>query len=330
MPIPRAFLGFALALSTMGPALASTVADKLEGIYRRSFGSPRDPALVFVHGGPGYHSRDFEATLAPRLAAAGFFVLVYDQRGQGRSAPAPEGDYRYARYADDLAALLDEAGLPRATLLGHSHGGAIALHFLERHPERVEKIILVAAPVVFEDSLRAIHELCARRFEAAGQGEKARVVAALHAQLFRGLADTHEARVSAVAMSFAAAGECGVYAGRPSEEGRSIWRDYLAQARPDAPDSGRLTAMPGFLSNEDYIRFDGLALVHRERARIAGIYGELDGLFTPLARNVLANALSMPGEPERLRVIPDASHAVYMDQPAAFVEALRAFTGATR
>ena len=68
-------------------------------------------------------------------------LTAYDLRGHGRSE-LPATGYSIPRMADDLAALLDHLGLERVHLLGHSYGGAIALLFAHRHPERVRSVIV--------------------------------------------------------------------------------------------------------------------------------------------------------------------------------------------
>lgn len=68
-------------------------------------------------------------------------LTAYDLRGHGRSE-LPATGYSIPRMADDLAALLDHLGLDRVHLLGHSFGGAIALLFAHRHPERVRSLIV--------------------------------------------------------------------------------------------------------------------------------------------------------------------------------------------
>jgi 3-oxoadipate enol-lactonase len=72
-----------------------------------------------------------------------FPAIAYDNRGVGRS-DAPEGPYTAALLADDLASLLDALGVERAHLVGASLGGFIAQEFALRHPERVERLVLVS------------------------------------------------------------------------------------------------------------------------------------------------------------------------------------------
>ncbi len=72
---------------------------------------------------------------------ADFEVLVYDHRGVGRSAPAPE-PFSIADLADDAAGLLEAIGWGSAHVLGISMGGMVAQELALRHPERVRTLTL--------------------------------------------------------------------------------------------------------------------------------------------------------------------------------------------
>jgi pimeloyl-ACP methyl ester carboxylesterase len=70
-------------------------------------------------------------------------VVVLDNRGVGRS-DKPRGAYRMATLADDVAAVLDAAGVEKAIVVGISLGGMIAQHVALRHPDRVAGLVLLA------------------------------------------------------------------------------------------------------------------------------------------------------------------------------------------
>jgi proline iminopeptidase len=72
-----------------------------------------------------------------------FTLLFYDPRGNGRSSRPPEGRMATSDMVDDLDRLRRYWGLRAITLMGHSHGGAIALGYAVRYPESVENLILV-------------------------------------------------------------------------------------------------------------------------------------------------------------------------------------------
>ena len=71
-------------------------------------------------------------------------VIAVDTRGHGQS-PRGTAPFTISQFADDLLALLDCLKIKKATLLGFSDGGNIALTFALRHPERVERLILNGA-----------------------------------------------------------------------------------------------------------------------------------------------------------------------------------------
>jgi len=96
------------------------------------------PPVVLLHEGI-VDSRSW-ARVVPLLAPH-HTVVTYDQRGYGRSA-RPDGPYSLV---DDLAWVLDAAGLERAALVGTSRGGRIAIDFTLTHPERVTALVTVAA-----------------------------------------------------------------------------------------------------------------------------------------------------------------------------------------
>lgn len=104
-------------------------------------GSP----IVLVHGLPSC-AADW-ATLPQKLAAKGHRVIAYDRIGYGYSSRAPEasGRYTYESNAHDLLALLDALGVERATLVGWSYGGAVVQTTARFAPERVAKLVLIAA-----------------------------------------------------------------------------------------------------------------------------------------------------------------------------------------
>lgn len=80
--------------------------------------------------------------VTPTVTAEGFNVLLFDQRGHGLSSAPNPPTCTMADLADDIAMLLDHFAIAKAhALIGVSQGGAAALQFILRHPERVECLI---------------------------------------------------------------------------------------------------------------------------------------------------------------------------------------------
>ena len=155
----------ALALATALPASAQTppVAD---AAVAQAAGPRADSATVeggevryFVHG-------DLASSKTPVLVLHGAFMssdtmkpltdliadrplIVVDQRGHGRTGDLP-GPITYEALADDAAAVLADAGVPKADVVGYSMGAGAALQLALRHPEVVDH--LVVASVSFNEA----------------------------------------------------------------------------------------------------------------------------------------------------------------------------------
>lgn len=82
------------------------------------------------------------ALQAPELAKH-FRVITYDNRGAGRTS-CSDKPYSIAGMADDLAALLGELKIEKASVLGYSMGGMIAQEFALKYPNKLNKLILLA------------------------------------------------------------------------------------------------------------------------------------------------------------------------------------------
>jgi pimeloyl-ACP methyl ester carboxylesterase len=79
-----------------------------------------------------------------RDLAKGYSILRYDGRGNGLSDWEVE-DVSFESWVHDLETVVDAAGLEKFALMGHSQGGAVAIAYAVRHPERVSHLILCGA-----------------------------------------------------------------------------------------------------------------------------------------------------------------------------------------
>lgn len=107
-------------------------------LFHRDLGGAGHPPLVLLHGMLG-SSRNWQSAGAD--FAGQFHVLAPDARNHGRSPHADEMTYE-AMTADTLAWLAAN-GIERATFVGHSMGGKVAMQLACRHPERVERLVVV-------------------------------------------------------------------------------------------------------------------------------------------------------------------------------------------
>jgi pimeloyl-ACP methyl ester carboxylesterase len=106
--------------------------------YRRA---GRGPVLLLLHGIAGSSETWVPAM---RLLQRDYTVIAPDLLGHGASAKPP-GDYSLGNYAAGLRDFLDVLGIDRATVVGQSYGGGVALQFAYQFPERCERLALVDA-----------------------------------------------------------------------------------------------------------------------------------------------------------------------------------------
>jgi pimeloyl-ACP methyl ester carboxylesterase len=99
------------------------------------------PVVLLIHGMAG--SATTWRQVMPGLAQR-FTVVAPDLLGHGRS-DKPKGDYSLGAFACTLRDLLVALGHERATVVGQSLGGGVAMQFSYQHPERVERLVLVAS-----------------------------------------------------------------------------------------------------------------------------------------------------------------------------------------
>lgn len=115
-----------------------TLTNRAPHIYYETMGDAALPPLLIIAGISDYTAKCHWQ--APELSYD-FHVILFDNRGAGRSGTSPPG-YTMDEMADDAAAVLDVLGIASAHVFGFSMGGMIALHFVLRYPERVRRLIL--------------------------------------------------------------------------------------------------------------------------------------------------------------------------------------------
>jgi 3-oxoadipate enol-lactonase len=125
------------------------------------------PTILFIHG------LMLDRTMWRSQVAAldGWRRIAPDLRGHGLSE-APEGGYRMATYADDLAALLDVLGVRRTVLCGLSMGGYIAFEFLRRHRDRIAGLVIMDARAAADSPGRGARRnaMIARALDSGSEG----------------------------------------------------------------------------------------------------------------------------------------------------------------
>lgn len=151
MTTRRVFLGGALAAASAvtlpglahaqspGRTVKIKTKDGTELFVKDTGGAGR--AVVMTHAWP--LNADVWDYQAAALSKAGYRVITYDRRGFGRSLPPASGydldtfpGYNFDTFADDLSAVIEQAGVRDATLVGYSMGGGEVVRYFSRHKGR--------------------------------------------------------------------------------------------------------------------------------------------------------------------------------------------------
>lgn len=125
------------------PSLIAVNGIELE-VYETGKENAGNP-IVLCHGWPE-HAFSWRYQI-PALAAAGYHVIVPNQRGYGNSSrPEDVTAYDIEKLSGDLVALLDHFGYAQATFVGHDWGAAVVWGLTLLHPMRVSKLINLSVP----------------------------------------------------------------------------------------------------------------------------------------------------------------------------------------
>lgn len=254
------------------------------------WGAPAAPAVVFLHGITG-HARTWDDEA--RLLAERFHVLVLDQRGHGDSDPAPDGDYSDAALLGDLEAFVDALGLGRLSLAALSLGGRVAINYAGRHPERVERLVVVdIGPDIAPAGRARVGTLMAQAPERFATLDEVVAYQRANNPLYAEAMLRHRAR----------------HAVRPLPDGGFTWK--YDRALREAIRQGRIRVPADLWPQWRAIRCPTLL--------VRG--SESDILTDEIATKMLE---ALPHA--RLAVVADAGHTVPGDQPAVFQGLLREF-----
>ena len=120
--------------------VARLVLDSIHTMHYEQSGNPNGVPVLFLHGGPGAgasaaHRQFFDPTF--------YRIIIFDQRGAGRSTPLGElADNSTPHLIDDIERLRETLGIPRWIVFGGSWGSTLALAYAEHHPNRVMALVL--------------------------------------------------------------------------------------------------------------------------------------------------------------------------------------------
>jgi proline iminopeptidase len=130
-------------------------------IYYEVFGSGEATPLFVANGGPGFDHNYLHVSDAWDTLAQDRKIVMWDQRGTGRSGPLKPGETcTLADQINDLDALRARLGYDKINLLGHSWGGFLVMAYAARFPQHIDHLIILdsAAPK-WSDTLFLFHDV---------------------------------------------------------------------------------------------------------------------------------------------------------------------------
>ncbi|MCB0856835.1 MAG: alpha/beta fold hydrolase [Solirubrobacterales bacterium] len=257
------------------------------------------PPVLLVHGITS-SSRTWKSVM-PRLAEK-HTVIAPDLLGHGRSAK-PQGDYSLGAYASGMRDLLVALDVPKATVVGHSLGGGIAMQFGYQFPDRISRLILVDTGGIGREVNPALRAAALPGAELVlpflfsptlhDAGLKVR-------NLLAGIGLHGSADVEGVAEGFASLTEADAR------------RAFVNTVRSVIDPTGQRVSAADRL----YLTADIPSMI---------IWGDRDRII-PVAHADLAHEL-MPGS--RLEIFPGAGHFPFNDDPDRFISLVEDFIATT-
>ena len=255
--------------------------------------------VVLVHGLAG-SSRTWRPVM-PALAGT-HDVIAPDLLGHGESAK-PMGDYSLGAHASGLRDLLDALGIERATIVGHSFGGGVAMQLAYQYPERCDRLVLVASGGLGREVSWLLRMLT---LPGAAQ---------LMPLVFQPWLANRGTRVGAFI------GRRGLEAPKLSE----LWRSYSALAGTENRNAFlrtiRTVVEPG---GQSVSALDRLHLAAHLPTLI--VWGTRDEII-PVAHADVAHE-AIPNS--RLELLDGVGHFPHTEAPVRFVEALSDFLATTK
>lgn len=263
------------------------------------------PAL-FVQGvGWGLDSRLYQNTL--KFLETGFTLVYIDPRGTGEAAPITDlGQLSSEHLADDLEALRQHLGLNRIVLLGHAHGGFIAMKYALKYPNRLAQLILVDCILLgnLEDDIRLVNENLQRHPRRKDPKWEAAITAFKNEYEARSVAALVENLRTTAILYFNFYG--------PSQ--RALFEKSLQAGKPSIYHFNQFV-------RSDLVRYN----LDGQEARLNTPTLLLYGLYDPYFIRAAARRLHFSIRNSKLEIFERSGHYPWMEESAHFAEVLKAF-----
>jgi proline iminopeptidase len=262
------------------------------------------PLLVCHPGGPGFSSRYFGDLAGLSVS---FTLVKLNPRGtEGSGRPRDPRAYETSDYVSDLEELRAHLGLERLDLLGHSHGGVVAMAYAAEHPARVRRLVLMSTLPRFQaEQVGAMEEAMLARAGEAWYEDARAALEAEQAGEFGSDEELGELALREFPFYFANYGDAE--------------RAYLETLNDETPNGDALR-----LFNEEIVpAFDLRPELGNITAQTLVITGEDDFITGPVCAAEIAAAL--PGV--EFVLIPTCGHFLFVEARERCREEVTRFVG---
>ncbi|MHC5310979.1 alpha/beta hydrolase [Myroides sp. LJL116] len=284
-------------------------------LHIKQYGNEKNPPILFLHGGPGFNSISFEASTAQKLADSGFFVIVYDRKGEGRSKDL-NSNYTFKESSSDIESILSKYNIEKINLLAHSFGGVIACEFAQEYPDKVESIIFLSAPFSYpnmlKETLGSLKEIYTKKQDVVNLN----YVAMIENMNPSSLEYSSYILMHAMGNNFYSPSSL-------SPEAKNLYSDLSKNSDyvlfSQSPD---YKSPLGFWKNQGYTSIDlenAVKTILANNIKLYGIYGQEDGIIPPSEINTIRRLLT----DNNVKYLEDCSHNVFLDQQSLLIENIK-------
>jgi proline iminopeptidase len=289
-----------------------TLKAQITTIYSKAYGLNTNPVVIFIHGGPSGNSTLFEATTAKEIADRGFYVIVYDRRGEGRSIDST-ATFTYQETVNDLDDIYLKYNLTKANLIGHSFGGLVATIYTDKNPKKVNSLILAGAlfsqQQTYDHIIKVVKQICQDKkdtlmFSKVDEVEKLNKNSAEYRKGCFELASQN----NFFNMPF------------PTNEATQLKQDYESSEFYKNNIRNQKAPMY-FYKNELQNNIDTKLILENLRkkdVRLFAIYGQQDNIFS----NAQLNDLKKIVKKKNFKLIDNCSHYLFVDQQCIFIDGI--------
>lgn len=281
-------------------------------IYSKAYGKSENPAIIFIHGGPRGNATLFEGTTAQTLADKGFFVIVYDRRGEGRSVDTT-ATFTFQEAIKDLNELYKKYNLKKANIIAHSFGGLVGTLFTEQNPKKVKSLILAGA--LFSQQETYDHILKSSKQIAEEKNDNLMLSEIAKTKIL----DKNSAEYRKKTYEIASHNNYFKMP-NPTIESNQLRANY--ESSKFGKNNIRNDNAPIlFYKNESRNNIDTKSIlkkIKKQNVKLYAIYGKQDGIFSSKQLNDMRNIVSN----KNFKLIDNCSHYPFVDQQEIFIDTI--------